>query len=126
MWRISTSAAVLIALLVALVSAALVPLSLSSDSSTPAPGPSSYVAMKLVTLQKHLSLALVFASSALAGPTKGHGNKHSGNLPPGLDLLTATVQELSERLSNGSITSVDLTQAYLDRWAPLFPLVLLQ
>lgn len=45
----------------------------------------------------------------------------SAAVPSGLDLLSASAEEVGAYLSNGSVTSVDLVEAYLAKCAPSYP-----
>lgn len=67
----------------------------------------------------HIMLDLKLESSAdsLATPptSSNTGAAASVLLPPDIDLLSVTVQELSQYLSDGKITSVQLVLAFLGR-----------
>ncbi|KAJ9121281.1 hypothetical protein QFC24_004617 [Naganishia onofrii] len=67
------------------------------------------VAFKVLT-----PLAVLAASFASATPTP-RDLKARWYFPAEVDVLTATIKDLQEFLSNGTITSVQLTQHYLDR-----------
>jgi hypothetical protein len=67
------------------------------------------VAFKVLT-----PLAVLAASFAPATPTP-RDLKARWYFPAEVDVLTATIKDLQEFLSNGTITSVQLTQHYLVR-----------
>jgi hypothetical protein len=57
-------------------------------------------------LAAHLTLTV-----ALPQQTFRTGTHHS--LPPGLDLLQTSIQEIQSFMANGTLSSVQLVQAYL-------------
>ncbi|KAJ9100953.1 hypothetical protein QFC19_005349 [Naganishia cerealis] len=59
----------------------------------------------------------VLGSTILGGPQfdSSQGSRLKSSFPSDINLLTATIQDLQAYLSNGSITSVELTKKYLTR-----------
>ncbi|KAJ9105046.1 hypothetical protein QFC19_003678 [Naganishia cerealis] len=66
---------------------------------------------------KILAPFAVFAASLASATPTPRDLKARWYFPAEVDVLTATVKDLQEFLSNGTITSVQLTQHYLDRIA---------
>lgn len=60
-------------------------------------------------------LTLLAAAFVSASPTPRDVQARWA-FPAEVNVLTATVKDLQEFLSNGTITSVQLTQRYLVRW----------
>lgn len=64
---------------------------------------------------KSIALFAALAASLVASTPLNHGLKPRWDFPAEVDVLTATIKDLQEFLSNGTITSVQLTQHYLVR-----------
>ena len=56
------------------------------------------------------TLALLLSCLLLAGAGPAQAKR-----PPVVDLETATVAQLQDRMRSGALTSVELTEAYVDR-----------
>lgn len=64
---------------------------------------------------KSLALFAALAASLVVSTPLNHDLKPRWDFPAEVDVLTATIKDLQEFLSNGTITSVQLTQHYLVR-----------
>lgn len=103
--KLTTLYVPLLAILPHSLSATLLPPSLLAHPLLQSPP-----AMHLRTL---LSSALTFQSLFSAT------NARECKIPDGVDLLSISVESLGQYLNNGSLTSVDLVRALLDRFVPL-------
>jgi hypothetical protein len=64
---------------------------------------------------KSIALSAALAASLVASTPLNRDLQPRWDFPAEVDVLTATIKDLQEYLSNGTITSVQLTQHYLVR-----------